>query len=109
MTDKLVTLCHTFSCGDSDLDDFFANSTGNYERQMLGKSYCCCLIENLSEIICAFTVSNSGMDVRHLPGSRRKKFTEVFPREKHLSSYPAIYLPANNKKKIILKCLLNGN
>ena len=92
MTDNLVTLCQPFSCGDSDLDDFFANSTGNYERQMLGKSYYCCLIENSSVIVCAFTVSNAGMDVRHLPGSRKKKFTEVFPREKHLSSYPAILI-----------------
>jgi len=92
MTDKLVTLCQPFSCGDNDLDDFFANNTGNYERQMLGKSYCCCLIENPSVIVCAFTVSNAGMDVRHLPGSRRKKVINVFPREKRLSSYPAILI-----------------
>jgi len=92
MTDELVTLCQPFHCGDSDLDDFFANNTGNYERQMLGKSYCCCLIENPLEIVCAFTVSTAGMDVRHLPGSRKKKFTEVFPREKHLSSYPAVLI-----------------
>jgi GNAT superfamily N-acetyltransferase len=92
MTDEFVNQCQPFSCGDSDLDDFFANNTGNYERQMLGKSYCCCLIENPSVIVCAFTVSNAGMDVRHLPGSRRKKLIEVFPREKHLSSYPAVLI-----------------
>ena len=37
-------------------------------------------------------LSNAGVDVRHLPGSRKKKFTEVFPREKHLSSYPAVLI-----------------
>jgi hypothetical protein len=30
--------CRPFSCGDKDLDEFFLNDAGNYNRQLLGKS-----------------------------------------------------------------------
>jgi GNAT superfamily N-acetyltransferase len=39
-----------------------------------------------------FTLANASMDIRHLPGSRRKKLTELIPREKNLSSYPAFLI-----------------
>jgi GNAT superfamily N-acetyltransferase len=86
---ETLAQCQPFSCGDKDLDDFFLNDTDNYSRQLLGKSYCYRLREDPSIIVCAFTLANASMDVRHLPGSRRKKLTELIPREKHLSSYPA--------------------
>jgi len=79
-----------FSCGDDDLDDFFHHSTDNYRKQQLGNTWCYFLDENPKVIVCAFTLSNSSMDVRHLPGSRKKKVITNIPREKHLSSYPAI-------------------
>ncbi|MDR3366462.1 MAG: GNAT family N-acetyltransferase [Prevotellaceae bacterium] len=82
--------CQPFSCGDVDLDDFFLHDTENYSHQMLGKSYCYCLNGDPSVIVCAFTLANSSMDIRHLPGSRRKKVTALIPREKQLSSYPAV-------------------
>ncbi|GHT46595.1 N-acetyltransferase [Bacteroidia bacterium] len=81
--------CQPFTCGDADLDDFFYNDVDNYSQQLLGKSYCYCLNENPSVIVCAFTLANASMDVRHLPGSRRKKVTTLIPHEKMLSSYPA--------------------
>jgi GNAT superfamily N-acetyltransferase len=86
---ETLAQCQPFSCGDKDLDDFFLNDTDNYSRQLLGKSYCYRLREDPSIIVCAFTLANASMDVRHLPGSRRKKVTEFIPREKNLSSYPA--------------------
>jgi GNAT superfamily N-acetyltransferase len=81
--------CLPFSCGDDDLDDFFLNNSENYDRQLLGKSYYYCLKANPSTIVCAFTLSNSSIDARHLPNSRKKKLTENIPYEKRLSSYPA--------------------
>jgi GNAT superfamily N-acetyltransferase len=76
------------SCGDSDLDDFFLNYAEKYEQQLLGKSYCYRLDEDNS-VVCAFTLSNSSIDARNLPNSRKKKLTENIPHEKSLSSYPA--------------------
>ncbi|KAA6301582.1 MAG: hypothetical protein EZS26_002326 [Candidatus Ordinivivax streblomastigis] len=89
LSDEVVAQCLSFNCGDDDLDDFFSKDTSNYKREMLGKSYCLRLKNDSAVIVCAFTLSNSGLDVRHLPGSRKKKLNEVIPREKHLSSYPA--------------------
>jgi GNAT superfamily N-acetyltransferase len=89
LNNETISQCQPFNCGDKDLDDFFLNDTDNYGRQMLGKSYCYRLNEDHSIIVCAFTLANASMDVRHLPGSRRKKLSDLIPREKHLSSYPA--------------------
>jgi GNAT superfamily N-acetyltransferase len=81
--------CRPFSCGENDLDDFFSSDADNYERQLLGKSYCFRLEDDMPEVICAFTLSNSSIDARNLPNNRRKKLTENIPHEKSLSSYPA--------------------
>jgi len=89
---ELISVCEPFSCGDDDLDDFFYHSTDNYHKQLLGNSWCYCLVEDPKMIICAFTLSNSSMDIRHLPGSRKKKVITNIPREKHLSSYPAMLI-----------------
>jgi GNAT superfamily N-acetyltransferase len=78
-----------FSCDDNDLDSFFLNDAANYERQLLGRTYCFALNGASSVIVCAFTLSNSSIDARNLPNSRRKKLTENIPHEKSLSSYPA--------------------
>jgi GNAT superfamily N-acetyltransferase len=72
------------------LDDFFLNDADNYNRQLLGKSYCYRLKDDLSVIVCAFTLAYSAVDVRRLPNSRRKKVIENIPHEKTLSSYPAV-------------------
>jgi GNAT superfamily N-acetyltransferase len=89
LNSETLAQCQPFSCGDADLDDFFTNDTDNYYRQLLGKSYCFRLKEDSSMIVCAFTMANSSVDVRHLPNSRRKKVTALIPHEKSLSSYPA--------------------
>jgi GNAT superfamily N-acetyltransferase len=81
-----------FSCGDNDLDSFFLNDAANYERQLLGKTYCFALNETSSVIVCAFTLSNSSIDVRNIPRSRRDKVTKNIPHEKSFSSYPAVLI-----------------
>jgi GNAT superfamily N-acetyltransferase len=85
----VVSTCKPFTCGDKDLDDFFLNNTGNFDRQLLGKSFCYRLEKDPSVIVCAYTLSTSSVDARHLPRSRRDKLTEHVPHEKTLSSYPA--------------------
>jgi len=87
---ETISRSNPFSCDDDDLDDFFHHSTDNYRKQQLGNTWCYLLAENPKVIVCAFTLSNSSMDVRYLPGSRKKKVITNIPHEKHLSSYPAI-------------------
>jgi GNAT superfamily N-acetyltransferase len=86
---ETLAQCRPFSCGDTDLDNFFLYDAINYKQQLLGKSYIYRLKSDLSIIVCAFTLSNSSIDSRNLPNSRRKKLTENIPHEKNLSSYPA--------------------
>jgi len=81
--------CIPFYCGDKDLADFFNVDADNFNRQLLGYSYCFRLNKNPVEIVCAFTVANSSVNARHLPGSRKKKLTERVPFEKRLKNYPA--------------------
>ncbi|MDR1341931.1 MAG: GNAT family N-acetyltransferase [Prevotellaceae bacterium] len=89
---KTVAEWSQFSCGDNDLDNFFLNDAANYERQLLGKTYCFALNEASSAIVCAFTLSASSVDVRNIPRSRRDKVTKNIPHEKSLSSYPAVLI-----------------
>ena len=88
-TDEMLQQSRPFSCGDKDLDDFFLYDAVKYERQLLGKSYCYRLISDNSVVVCFFTLSNSSVEARNLPNSRKKKLTEHIPHEKSLSSYPA--------------------
>ena len=94
LLDKCTVLPHNnemlkFSCGDKDLDEFFLYDAIKYERLLLGKTYLFCLDSDSSVVVCAFTLSNSSIDSRNLPNSRRKKLTENIPYEKSLNSYPA--------------------
>jgi GNAT superfamily N-acetyltransferase len=92
LNNETWTKCRPFSCGDKDLDDFFLNNADNYNRQLLGKSFCYCLNEDPSVIVCAFTLSTSSIETKNLPGSRRRKLTENIPHEKSLSSYPSVLI-----------------
>ena len=89
LNSTVLSQCVPFCCGDKDLDNFFNNDADNFNRQLLGYSYCFRLNKNPSDIVCAFTVSNSSVDARHLPGSRKKKLVELVPFEKRLKNYPA--------------------
>jgi GNAT superfamily N-acetyltransferase len=86
---EILSQCRPFSCGDLDLDDFFYSNADNYDRQLLGKSFCYRLKDDSTTIVCAFTLSNSSVDAKKLPNNRRKKLTEYVPHEKQLNSYPA--------------------
>ena len=88
-TGEMLMQSQPFSCDDKDLDDFFRHDAENYERQLLGKTYCYRLKSDNRVVVCFFTLSNSSVEARNLPNSRKKKLTEHIPHEKSLSSYPA--------------------
>ena len=88
-TFEMLQQSRPFSCEDKDLDDFFLYDAFKFEKQLLGKSYCFRLKSDNSVIVCAYTLSNSSVEARNLPNSRKKKLMENIPHEKSLSSYPA--------------------
>lgn len=85
--------CGNFSCGDSDLDDFFSNEVHNFERQLLGKTFCFVEKEKPENIVCAFTLANASVKNKEIPDEAKKVLRKNFPRPKRArKEYPAVLL-----------------
>ena len=65
----LLDNCKPFSCGESDLDDFFYHDTIAYEKDLMGKTYCWVLADEISRVVGYVTLANAGM--------RQKNFWKV--------------------------------
>lgn len=81
-----------FSCGDKDLDDFFASDCFDYAKQLLGKNYCYKLDANPNKVVCAFTLANACIRVSDMPNARKKKIEVDIPHAKSLKDYPAVLI-----------------
>lgn len=81
--------CDAFTCGHSDLDDFFANDCDAYSQQLLGKTYCFTLNSDPKKIVCAFTISNDSIKTNFLKGNKRNKLNRKIPNVKRRASYPS--------------------
>lgn len=81
-----------FTCGDEDLDEFFSSDCFDYERQLLGKTYCFKCSDENDSTVCVFTISNAGIRVSDLPNSRKKKIESGIPHVKSLKDYPAVLI-----------------
>lgn len=79
-----------FSCGDTDLDEFFTKDCFAYSKELLGKTYCFRVDEDPNNVVCAFTLANAGVRVSDLPNSRKKKIEANIPHVKSLKDYPAV-------------------
>lgn len=80
-----------FSCGDEDLDDFFANDAYLYDKQLLGKTYYFALKGN-GKIVGAFTVANDSIKASLISNAVRNKLQRKIPNAKRTRSYPAVLI-----------------
>ena len=60
-SEKRLAECRPFSCGESDLDEFFAKDCLVNQRKLLGKTYLFCLKEQPNTIVTAFSLSNDSI------------------------------------------------
>lgn len=60
-SDEVLKRCQPFSCGEDDLDEFFAKDCLVNQRKLLGKTYLFCLKSNLDVIVTAFSLSNDSI------------------------------------------------
>jgi GNAT superfamily N-acetyltransferase len=81
-----------FSCGDDDLDDFFANEAYLYSRQLLGKTYFFVTDDDIPEVIGAFTVSNDSIKASLISKALRNRLQRRIPNTKRTRSYPAVLI-----------------
>jgi len=88
----ILKTCNPFDCGNADLNEFFAKDVLNYTSELLGKSYCFTLDEEVRQIIAAFTISNDSIKTYTLPNARKKKVNSDIPRQKQMRSYPAVMI-----------------
>ena len=92
LTPKVVAACAPFSCGNKDLDEFFATDYFDYAKQLMGKTYAFLEVDNPREIVCAFTVANASIFTNHLPNARRKRIGKGVPQTKRDMIYPAVLI-----------------
>ncbi len=90
--ENILTHCKPFDCGNSDLNEFFAQDVLNYTSKLMGKSYCFTLDADESQIVAAFTISNDSIKTYSLPNARKKKVNAGIPRPKQMKSYPAVLI-----------------
>ena len=67
LTQGLLDVCRPFSCGNDDLDDFFANDAVRYAKFLMGKTYCFRVNSDLSKIASMFTLSNDSIRIYDSP------------------------------------------
>ncbi|MBP3745571.1 MAG: GNAT family N-acetyltransferase [Prevotella sp.] len=92
LTDDTLAACQPFSCGNEDLDDFFAHDATRYAHFLMGKTYCFRLNSDLSKIVCAFTISNDSIRIYDLPRGRRDYMKSLTHHEKPLRRYPGVLI-----------------
>lgn len=92
LNEDVIAGCRPFSCGNTDLDEFFWHDAPAYSKQMLGKSYCFRLDDDPSVIVCAFSLSNDSIRVDMLPNNREKKVQKNIPHSKQMRRYPGVLI-----------------
>ncbi len=92
VTQDVLDHCEPFSCGEEDLDDFFAHNAIAYEKELMGKTYCWILKEDVSKIIGMITLANAGIQTTHMKNHPRRKLNNLIPHVKQGRTYPAVLI-----------------
>lgn len=90
---EAISSCSNFSCSlDKDIDDFFHGEFELYNQQLFGKSYGFFTETEPSDLVAAFTVSNSMLPVKDYPTPIRRKINKEVPFPKRSSQHPAVLI-----------------
>lgn len=88
----VLTHCVPFSCGDEDLDDFFANEAIAYEQERMGKTYCWLLKTDDTKCVGMVTLANAGIQTTHMQNNPRRKINSHIPFTKRGRTYPGVLI-----------------
>ncbi|MBR4572213.1 MAG: GNAT family N-acetyltransferase [Prevotella sp.] len=94
LSEEKLTECKPFSCGEEDLDEFFAKDCIANQNRLLGKTYMFCLKKQPDTIVSAFSLSNDSI---RLTNRITDEFKEQFLddtdlRDKSLKRFPAVLI-----------------
>ena len=86
---NLQNLCQDFSCGNSDLDDFFKNDAIKYSEDLMGKTYCWLTDTKPYKIVALVTLANDSIKNNFLERPTRNRINRSVANHKRGRSYPA--------------------
>ncbi len=92
VTQKVLDNCQPFTCGDEDLDDFFASNAIAYEKELMGKTYCWVLRDDVTKIVGMITLANAGIQTTHLQNHPRRKLNNLIAYSKQGRTYPGVLI-----------------
>ena len=92
LTKDVLEHCQKFTCGEEDLDDFFANDAIAYAKDLMGKTYCWLLKNDDTKIVAMVTLANAGIQTTHLPNSPKRKLNKHIAYNKRGRTYPAVLI-----------------
>ena len=93
-SEKKLAECKTFSCGEGDIDEFFANDCLVNQRKLLGKTYLFCLKSQPDTIVTAFSLSNDSIRLTNrITDVYKEQFLDDTDlRDKTLKRFPAVLI-----------------
>lgn len=92
LNELILNNCVPFDCGVDDLNDFFAHDALNYEKDLMGKTYCWLDIANDRKIVAMITLANAGIQTAHLPNNPKRHLNKVIAYNKRGRTYPAVLI-----------------
>ena len=93
-SEKRLTECQPFSCGESDLDEFFAKDCLVNQSRLLGKTYLFCLKDQPETIVTAFSLSNDSIRLTNrITDEYKEQFLDDTDlHDKSLKRFPAVLI-----------------
>lgn len=88
----LLENCKPFSCGESDLDEFFYKDTIAYEKDLMGKTYCWVLAEDVTKVVGYVTLANAGIQTTHMQNNPKRHLHKAIAYNKQGRTYPAVLI-----------------
>jgi GNAT superfamily N-acetyltransferase len=94
LTEEKLSTCKPFSCGEGDLDEFFAKDCLVNQRKLLGKTYLFCLKKQSDTIVTAFSLSNDSIRLTNRIADEYKEqfLDDTDLRDKTLKRFPAVLI-----------------
>lgn len=91
-TQEVTSYCIPFSCGNKDLDEFFATDAFYYDRELLGRTYAWLSIEEPSLIIALVTLANDSVKAKDMVSTARNRVQRSIVNTKRGMNYPAVLI-----------------
>ncbi|MCM1452789.1 MAG: GNAT family N-acetyltransferase [Clostridium sp.] len=89
---SLLENCKRFSCGENDLDDFLYNDALAYEKDLMGKTYCWVLSDDVTHVVGFVTLANASIQTTHLQNNPKRRINKAIAYNKQGRTYPAVLI-----------------